>query len=591
VSIGKAYRWISFRIVRWRGVEVYIDLTTLLIIWIYSDMQGNNWLGNSRWVAGVLIGLLVIASILIHELAHAWIGLLCGAQVDKIYLNVLGGVCLFRSTINSHWRNFLITVAGPLSNLALYFLFTQAYKQGFQHGDMSAWSVALESAATINLLLAILNILPAYPLDGGQALRYLVAMVTRREIIGAWLTTFTGLGVIGLMIWLTIRAMERLSAFDVGMMMLFMFVILLASYAQLKSVRNATRKKANEAKASNLNKGPAITPTILEVAQNRLCQPFLEQGQYDYSLVYKKKQGPAAVRAWYEAQVNGLRRPFESIMVTTRLGPTHLLAFGSPDKPAVLLLDGPNSYALNWKRVVPYLTQDYRVLAVDIPGGLNLSAPVRPAANAPEYGWWLNDVMDALKLERAHLVGEMGGCWPIFKLATLNRERIASASLITPYGLIAQGLHNVRFKGFFYELLTMLIPNRALIAQHFCENMTPQGIERPKDVIEEAVDTLLLYRKHYNLQVSPIIFTEQELGQLTAPTLLLIGQEALGYIPSNLSEQARKVFPQLWGTVIVPNSGGSVTTDQAEWLGWKLPNFWAEVQSREVAKPDGATLL
>jgi pimeloyl-ACP methyl ester carboxylesterase len=240
------------------------------------------------------------------------------------------------------------------------------------------------------------------------------------------------------------------------------------------------------------------------------------------------------------------------------------------------MLDGPNSDALNWKRLMPDLTASYRVFTVDVIGQPNLSSPVRPQIKEADYGWWLADVLDGLGLEKTHMVGEMGGCWPIFKLATLQPQRIQSATLITPYGLIPPNLHNVRLIPILYELLSLVLPTRANMIRYY-RQITTANSKKPKAQIEEVVDTIRLRRRYYNLQASSEFFTPEELAKLTTPTLLLIGNETVFYQPEKMVEHALKVFPGLWGAEIVPEAGGSVTHDRPDWLAQRLASFWTQI--------------
>jgi Zn-dependent protease/CBS domain-containing protein len=131
----------------------------------------------------LIAALLFFVSVLVHELSHALMGRAKGMQVNRITLFIFGGIAhLEREPAN--WRTELWTaLVGPLTSLALAFMF--ALLGSLVAGDISADPdrpelvlFALNPAATaffwlsqINLVLALFNLVPGFPLDGGRVLR------------------------------------------------------------------------------------------------------------------------------------------------------------------------------------------------------------------------------------------------------------------------------------------------------------------------------------------------------------------------------------------------------------------------------------
>jgi Zn-dependent protease/CBS domain-containing protein len=124
------------------------------------------------WSMGVigLIGL--AASILLHELAHALVARRCDLPIRAITLFLFGGVAELHEEPRSPSSEFLVALAGPVMSFALagvLWLLVQAVGAGQGAGDLLG--VVAGYLATINLLLAVFNLVPAYPLDGGRMLR------------------------------------------------------------------------------------------------------------------------------------------------------------------------------------------------------------------------------------------------------------------------------------------------------------------------------------------------------------------------------------------------------------------------------------
>jgi Zn-dependent protease/CBS domain-containing protein len=121
--------------------------------------------------AGLAAAALFLASILAHELAHALVARINGVEVEAITLWLLGGVAELRSEPKTPRADFAIAVVGPATS-ALAGGFFAAVAAGLSAAGASRLAVAVASyLAMTNLALALFNLVPAAPLDGGRVLR------------------------------------------------------------------------------------------------------------------------------------------------------------------------------------------------------------------------------------------------------------------------------------------------------------------------------------------------------------------------------------------------------------------------------------
>lgn len=150
-------------------------------------------------LAAIGIGLLILASILFHELAHASIGRKYGYHTSAIELHAFGGFAVIHGHIRDQ-HQLKISAAGPFSNLLLWLVFNGIAQVAGP--GVIAW-VAVSVAHT-NLWLGLFNLLPAYPLDGGSMLLSWLSLRAPEAqarwlafTIGRWLSA--PLGILGLL--------------------------------------------------------------------------------------------------------------------------------------------------------------------------------------------------------------------------------------------------------------------------------------------------------------------------------------------------------------------------------------------------------
>jgi Zn-dependent protease/CBS domain-containing protein len=182
------------------GVEVRIHLTFLALL-AFVWMSESTMKGNPSPVRGLVLVALILASVVVHELGHAWAGMRKGVKPQAVILLPIGGIPLADETVppaspektDIFKRDVSIALAGPLVNLVIavisgivvlaYFPQAQLWTKPFVHSNH-----LLRSLVWVNLYLGVFNLLPAYPLDGGRILRAYfartldLATATRRAI-------------------------------------------------------------------------------------------------------------------------------------------------------------------------------------------------------------------------------------------------------------------------------------------------------------------------------------------------------------------------------------------------------------------------
>ncbi|GAB4348765.1 MAG: site-2 protease family protein [Cyanophyceae cyanobacterium] len=170
------------------GIPLLVDPSWFLILILYSTVNGSDFYDRYAWgvplaaIAGLLMALLLFGSVLLHELGHSLVARSQGIQVNSITLFMFGGVASIDRESKTPGQAFWVAVAGPAVSFMLFLLL--GLLAAALSGTDSPVAVLANTLSRINLVLAIFNLIPGLPLDGGQILKALVWKVTGNRFKG-----------------------------------------------------------------------------------------------------------------------------------------------------------------------------------------------------------------------------------------------------------------------------------------------------------------------------------------------------------------------------------------------------------------------
>jgi Zn-dependent protease/CBS domain-containing protein len=164
------------QIARVLGIPIYLHFSWLiifgLIVWTlatgYFPAQYPDLPASSYWAKGLVASLLFFLSIVLHELGHAVVARRHGLRTRSITLFIFGGVAQLEKDPRDGRAEFWMAAAGPAVSLTLAGLFYACASLPFLGPSAAAVARYL---ALINLILALFNLVPAFPMDGGRLLR------------------------------------------------------------------------------------------------------------------------------------------------------------------------------------------------------------------------------------------------------------------------------------------------------------------------------------------------------------------------------------------------------------------------------------
>lgn len=176
----------TIRLGRLFGISVALDWSVLLILALIAWSLATSVLPAqvphqpqlAYWSAGALGAILFDACLLAHEMAHALVARSRGVKVEGITLWLFGGVSRLESEPAGAGAEALITVVGPLTSLAVSLLLFLLAGLTAGLGAAALVPALLSWMAFLNVALAVFNLVPAFPLDGGRLLGSIFWAVT-----------------------------------------------------------------------------------------------------------------------------------------------------------------------------------------------------------------------------------------------------------------------------------------------------------------------------------------------------------------------------------------------------------------------------
>jgi Zn-dependent protease/CBS domain-containing protein len=166
----------SLQVARVFGIPIYVHFSWVVVFALIAWTLATNYFPDrypelavtSYWARGLATSLLFFVSVLLHELGHSLVAIRSGIAIESITLFIFGGVARLASEPRDGRTEFRIAAAGPLVSLLLAAFFTGVAYSGVFGGASAAVARYL---AIVNLGVAVFNLVPAFPLDGGRLLR------------------------------------------------------------------------------------------------------------------------------------------------------------------------------------------------------------------------------------------------------------------------------------------------------------------------------------------------------------------------------------------------------------------------------------
>jgi Zn-dependent protease/CBS domain-containing protein len=304
------------------GIPFYIHPSWFLVLglvtWSYSSGLAAQFPQLSAGFAlllGLMSALMLFASVVAHELGHSFVAIRQGIDVKSITLFIFGGLASLEKESKTPGEAFWVAIAGPIVSLLLFGIFTII---GITTSISSPLAAILGVLASVNLALALFNLIPGLPLDGGNILKALVWKITGNPYKGVTFASRVG-QIFG---WVAVLS---------GILPLLLlgsfanFWNLLIGFFLLQNAGNAAQFARVQEKLTGLTAEDAVTVDSPVVSANLTLREFADErvisGQNWHRFLVTDNDGqlvgaiavdnlrtiPTAL--WSETQVQEIMRP------------------------------------------------------------------------------------------------------------------------------------------------------------------------------------------------------------------------------------------------------------------------------------------
>jgi Zn-dependent protease len=183
----------TFYLGRLFGIEFRLHFTWFFIFFLVTFLLVEpNYTRWFYWLLGIITSLLFFASVLAHELAHSLVARANGIPVSNITLFIFGGVSMMKNEAAKPGAEFKMAIAGPVCSLVLGGMFGLLMLIPAVRGPVG---VMVTWLAIMNGVLAVFNLIPGFPLDGGRVLRSILWRTTGSYLLASRIATFAGQGI------------------------------------------------------------------------------------------------------------------------------------------------------------------------------------------------------------------------------------------------------------------------------------------------------------------------------------------------------------------------------------------------------------
>jgi pimeloyl-ACP methyl ester carboxylesterase len=263
--------------------------------------------------------------------------------------------------------------------------------------------------------------------------------------------------------------------------------------------------------------------------------------------LYKSETGKVEILNLYNQKLAGLNINYQYQDVETSFGTTNVIIVGDASKPPILIVHGSNGCAPIALETYSGLESHFQVFAVDVVAQPNKSAETRLSMKNDDYGKWLHEVIDHLKLKNVTLAGFSFGGLVILKALEFKDANIKEVFLTAPAYLVNGNPLKALFK-VFIPMKCYIKTKKVTYVERFLNELFTE-----KDAF--AIEFLSKVFLHFKMDFSPVpIIKTQAAKAIKTSITLIAAKNDLMFPGEKMIKRANKIFPSLKKVILLEQS-------------------------------------
>jgi pimeloyl-ACP methyl ester carboxylesterase len=263
--------------------------------------------------------------------------------------------------------------------------------------------------------------------------------------------------------------------------------------------------------------------------------------------LYKSETGKTDILSLYDKKLKALEIDYQYKIVETSFGKTNVIITGDASKPPIVLVHGSNGCAPIALETYLGLESHFQILAVDVLAQPNKSAETRLSMKNDDYGKWLHETVDLLKLKSVTLAGFSFGGLVILKALEFKDSNIKEVFLSAPAYIVNGNPIKALFK-VFIPMKRYIKTKKIKYVERFLNELFTE-----RDAF--AIHFLSRVFSQFKMDFTPVpVIKMQSAKLINTPITLITAKKDFMFPGEKMIKRAKKIFPSLKETILLEHS-------------------------------------
>ncbi len=254
--------------------------------------------------------------------------------------------------------------------------------------------------------------------------------------------------------------------------------------------------------------------------------------------IYKSEKGKKEIIKLYDSQLSRLKNPWKDVYADTSYGRTHIVETGNLLGEPLLVFHGGNATTAYNLLACDFLMKDFHIYAVDMVGHPGKSAETSLPAKGYEYGKWVSEVIDGLKVNKISLFGGSFGAGVIAKTMCVCPHKIKRVVLYVPSGI--KNASAIKSASMMLPMIAYWVTGKD---KWLKKCMLPMAITED-NITDDIYETAKLSIDYIKVKTGmPGNVDEELMKRCNAPTLVIAAERDCLFPGKGVIERAKKIIP------------------------------------------------